>query len=529
MGREYDAIVVGGGHNGLTAAAYLAKGGLKTLVLEARGTVGGAAVTEEIHPGYRCSTASYVVSLLRPEVVSDLALQRHGYETIPVTEGYLQMADGRHLVMTGAEDRDRAEVGRHSNRDYEAMQRFQAVLDAVGEVVRDRFLEAPPALAGGGVKDLLSALSLGKAFRRLSADQRHRALQLFTTGLGDLLARWFDSEPVRLYYAASGLAGSFVGLAHPGSAINLLHLSLGEIDGVRGAWALARGGMGSITQAMARAAEAHGAEIRTAHPVRRILVCDGRADGVELADGTEIGARAVLSNCDPKRTFLGLVGEAHLPAEFCRDIASFKMESASFRTTLALSDLPVFAALPGAEIGPQHRGFIRLMPGWDELQALYHIAKQGRIPEAPVIDAMIPSSLDDSLAPPGCHVMTLLCQHYPYRLADGRSWESCKEETEARIIDRLALYVPNLKDILVAAKSYSPLDLERVFGLTGGDVYHGQLTPDQLFSLRPHPAAAQYATPLPGLYLCGAGAHPGGGVTGAPGHNAARRVLRDLR
>ena len=529
MSADYDAVVIGGGHNGLTAAAYLARGGLRPLVLEARDVVGGAAVTEEIAPGYRCSTASYVVSLLRPEIVRDLDLERHGYQTIPLGASFTVFANGSYLLLNGDPDHDRAEVGKVSNRDYGAMVRFEAMLGAASDVLRGEMLKQPPSLSLGGIGDLLHVLKLGFAYRRMSAEEQHRTLQLFTTGAQDIFERWFDSDAVRCKYASAVTAGSFVDLEAAGSAINLLHLTMGDVGGVRGAWAFARGGMGAITQAMAASAREYGAEIRTNAPVEKVILRDGRAIGVRLEDGAEITARAVLANTDPKRTFLGLVGAENLDADFAADIAAYKMESASFRMTLALSGLPEYAARPGRTIGDEHLGTAVLMPEWREVKVLYGIARRGEIPEAPILDLTMPSAVDDSLAPEGCHVMTMLCQHYPYRLAGGRSWDDMREAVADRIIERMALYIPNIKELVVGRKIYSPLDLERVFGLTGGDVYHGKLTLDQLFAMRPHPRAAGYATPIAGLYLCGAGAHPGGGVSGAPGHNAARRVLEDLR
>ncbi len=529
MASDFDAIVVGGGHNGLVAAFYLARGGLKTLVLERRHVVGGAAVTEEFHPGYRNSIAAYVVSLLRPEVVADLELKRHGYETIPITGSFAPFADGRYLLLTGEEAHDRAEVGKFSNRDYDAMTRFRDLLHRLADAIRAQMLREPPRLSGAGMGDLVSMLRLGLDLRRLDGDARHRLVQLFAASIGDILDRRFDSEAVKLLYAATATAGNMVSLYQPGSAINLLHLTIGEVDGVRGGWALAKGGMGAITQGMAAAARERGVEIRTKAPVARVLVRDGGARGVRLEDGTEIAARVVLANTDPKRTFLALVGEEYLEPDFAADIRAYRMESGSLRMNLALSGVPEFAALPGPSIGRHHKSFIRLMPSWAEVEEAYHAARQGDMPRRPIIDAVIPSALDDGLAPPGCHVMGLLCQHYPYRLSGGRDWDEVKERVADRIIDELARHVPNIRRILVGRQVLSPLDLERVFGLTGGDVYHGRLDLDQLFSLRPHPKAAQYRTPIRGLYLCGSGAHPGGGVSGAPGHNAARRVLKDLR
>jgi phytoene dehydrogenase-like protein len=529
MAKQFDAIVIGAGHNGLTAAGYLAKAGRRVLVLERRPVVGGAAVTEEFHPGYGCSIASYVVSLLRDEVVRDLDLKQHGYQTIPMHNTFAPLPDGRSLLLTGDDAHDQAEVAKFSNRDYVAMAEFDRRLARAADVLRAEMLRAPPALADGGFSGVLSMLRLGNGFRRLGSDERHFLLQLFTTPVGDLLDRWFDSEIVKIKYAASATAGSFVGLEQPGSAVNLLHLSIGEIDGVRGGWALAKGGMGAITQAMAAAARSFGAEIRTDAPVARVLVEQGRATGVRLESGEEIRARAVLSNADPKRTFLGLVGEAQFDEDFARDIQAYRMGTGCFRMNVALAAVPEFAARPGDDIGPHHRAFIRLNGALAEFDAAWLAARRGELPSVPIVDAVIPTALDDSLAPPGCHVLSILAQHYPYALANGRSWDELREPAAQGIIDAVARYIPDIRRIMVGYQALSPLDLERVFGLTAGDVYHGRLDLDQLFSLRPHPRAAQYATPIPGLYLCGAGAHPGGGVSGAPGHNCAKRVLRDLR
>jgi len=525
----YDAIVVGGGHNGLTASAYLGKAGKKVLVLERRHLVGGAAVTEEFHPGYRNSMASYVVSLLRPEIVRDLELERHGYRTIPLNSTFGPMLDGRYSLLTGDEENDRREIGKFSNRDYDAMQRFNAMLSEVGAVIRKQMLRPPPRLAGGGVADMFDLLRLGNAARKLSPDLRHRMMQLFTTSIGDILDRWFDSEVVKIKYASSATAGGFYSLHAPGSAINLLHLSVGEVGGVKGAWAFVKGGMGAISEAIASAAREAGVEIRTNAAVERIVVRNGRAVGVRLEGGEEISARVVLANTDPKRTFLKLVGREHLDEDFAADIAALRQESATVRMNLALGGVPNFTALPSDGVGPQHRSFIRMIPSLADIEAAYVAAKRGEIPPVPIVTAVMPSTVDDSLAPPGHHVMGLLCQHYPYRLSGGRSWDDLRETVADQVIDHIARYAPNIRDILVHRQIYTPLDLERVFGLTGGDVYHAQLDLNQLFSLRPHPRAARYATPIVGLYLCGAGAHPGGGVSGAPGHNCAKVVLKDLR
>ncbi len=529
MTRPYDAVVIGAGHNGLVAAAYLARAGLSTVAVERRHVVGGAAVTEEFHPGFRNSSCSYVVSLLQPKVVADLALHRHGYATIPIAGGFSPRLDGRYLLTTGDATCDRAEVARFSNRDWDAMVEFGAIVSALSDVVRKQMLRPPPPLSGGGLGDVVASLGLLRDVRRLSPDLRHRFVQLFTTGVGHLIERWFESDVVRVRYASSATAGSLVSLYQPGSAINLLHLSMGEVDGVRGAWALARGGMGAITQAMAAAARGFGAELRVDAPVAKVLIERERAVGVVLDSGEEIRARVVLANTDPRRTFLGLVGVENLDPAFAADIAGFRCESGSFRMNLALSGVPRFACLPDDGIGVHHRCFMALTPSYAAFEDAYRAAAAGEIPEEPIIDAQVPTAADDSLAPPGCHILSLLAQHFPYRLARGRSWDDEKERTADLIVERMSRFIPNLPSLIVGRMVLSPLDLERTYGLSGGDVYHGRLDPDQMFSLRPHPRAARYATPVPGLYLCGAGAHPGGGVSGAPGHNAAHRVLADLR
>ncbi len=533
MTAPWDAVIVGAGHNGLVAAFYLTRAGRRVLALERRAMVGGAAITEEFHPGFRNSAASYVVSLLRPEIIRDMDLKRHGFETIRMGGSFGAFPDGRSLLLTGDEAADRVEVARFSNRDWDAMAEFGALLRKAGDIVRAEMLNPPPRLAGGGFADLLGAFRLGRGLKRLTPDERHRFLQLFTTPVGELLDRRFDSDMVKTMYAATATAGSLVSLYEPGSAINLLHLGIGEVDGVRGAWALAKGGMGAITQAMASAVREAGGTIRTEAPVQRILVENSRATGVRLESGEEIRARAVLSNADPKRTFLGLLDAAALPPEFAADMRGYRMGSGSFRINIALSGLPEFAARPGAGIGPQHLAFIRLVADYRAYEEACLAARRGELPEDPIIDALIPTALDPGLAPPGCHILSILAQHYPFELKGegeegGREWtDADRSQAAAGIVAALERYIPNIRRLVLGYRAYSPQDLERVFGLTGGDVYHGRLDPDQIFSLRPHPAAAQYATPIRGLYLCGAGAHPGGGVSGAPGHNAAKAVLRD--
>lgn len=523
----YDAIVIGAGHNGLTAAAYLGKAGLRTLVLERRAVVGGAAVTEEFHPGYRNSIASYVLSLLRPEIIRDLELKRHGLSLIPFRGALDILGDGRSLLFTGDEMHDRAQVARFSNRDYDAMGALRTRLQRVGDVLRAQLLREPPAL-GGGIDAILPMLRLGGGLRGLSPDDRHFFIRMFTLSANDLMERWFDSEVMRQVYAVHCVSSNFTSLDAPGSAIPFFINVLGEFEGKQGRWGLARGGMGAVTQAMAAACREHGVEIRTGAPVARILIRKGRTEGVRLESGEEIRARAVLANTDPKRTFLGLVGREHLEPDFADDIARLRMGHASLRMNLALNGAPEFAGLPGAEADIARGSAITLLPDRRTVERNYQLARAGGIPDNPYVAILIPSALDDSLAPPGHHVMSLLCKYYPYHLADGQSWDQLRGPLADRILAAVARHIPNLPDITVARQVLTPLDLERVFGLTEGDIFHGRHDLDQLFSLRPHPKAARYRTPVAGLYLCGSGSHPGGGVSGAPGHNAARRVLKDL-
>jgi phytoene dehydrogenase-like protein len=527
-GTAYDATVIGGGHNGLTAAAYLGKAGLRTLVLERRPVVGGAAVTEEFHPGYRNSVASYVLSLLRPEIIRELELKRHGLALIPFRGSLDILSDGRTLLLTGEEGHDRAAVARFSNRDYAAMNALHARLERVGSVVRDQLLREPPDL-GGGLDSLLSMLRIGGGLRRLSAEERHFLIQMFTLSANDLMERWFESEAMRQVYAVHCVSSNFSSLDAPGSAIPFFINVLGEFEGKRGSWGLAKGGMGAVSQAMAAAAREHGVEIRTAAPVERILLRNGRAEGVRLESGEEFRSRVVLANTDPKRTFLGFVEREHLDPAFAEDIAHLRMGHASLRMNLALNAAPEFAALSGRDAEIARGSGITILPDRATVERNYRNALAGRLPEDPYVDILIPSALDDGLAPPGHHVMSLLCKYYPYRLSDGLSWDALREQVADGIVAAVARHIPNLPRIIVGRQVLTPLDLERVFGLTEGDIFHGRHDLDQLFSLRPHPRAARYRTPIAGLYLCGSGSHPGGGVSGAPGRNAARRVLKDLR
>ena len=527
MSQPYEAIVVGGGHNGLTAAAYLGRAKVRTLVLERRGVAGGAAVTEEFHPGYRNSLASYTVSLLRPEVIADLELKRHGLSFIPY-QGALELLDGGTVVQfTGEETHDQAQVARFSNRDWESLKRMRARLKRVGDVVRDQLLRPPPDLAGGW-ESVWSSLRIAGKARKLDVDDRLFLTQLFTLSADELMGRWFESETMRQIMAVHCVSSNFSSLRQPGSAIPYFLNVLGELDGRRGKWGVARGGMGAITQALAASAREAGVEIRLDAPVSRILVEGGRANGVRLESGETIHARAVLANTDPKRTFLKLVGREHLPDDFADHIERLRMGHASLRMNLALKAEPRIAGLSGDGLATALRSAITILPSREGAERSWRIAQDGGIPDEAYVNLQVASALDDSLAPPGHHVMSLLCKYYPYRLAGNRSWDAIKDEVADRVLASITKFIPNLAEITVGRQVLSPLDLERMLGLTEGDIFHGRHDLDQIFSLRPHPRAARYATPVAGLYLCGSGAHPGGGVSGAPGHNAAQRVLKDL-
>ncbi|EED36847.1 phytoene dehydrogenase [Luminiphilus syltensis NOR5-1B] len=525
---DYDAIVIGAGHNGLTAANYLARGGMRVCVLEQRNVVGGAAVTEEFAPGYRNSLASYVVSLLRPEVVADLELKRFGYEPIPLGNSLYLDSKGDYLLLTGDDAHDRTQFEKFSLTDYDAYLAFEHSIEQIGGLLAKQWLREPPKLAGGGVTDLIDSLRIGKDVWRLDDDARWRLVQFFIGAPQSIIDRWFESDKVKSMVAAHIMPANYAPLTQPGASLSMLHHAVGEIDGRKGAWGVVRGGMGAITQAMAESAREKGVEIRTGVSVEQILVNKGAVGGVKLSDGRELSAPVVAANTDPKRTFLGMLGEQHLPGDFVRDIKAFRQESASLRMNLALSGLPEFAALPSQGIGPHHTASITLIENAEHLDAAYHSARSGVPAHPPIIESIIPSTMDSDLTDQdGHHVMSLLCKYMPYDLAGGAHWDEEKPRVVNQILDHVAGFIPNLKEILVAHQCLTPLDLERTFGMTRGDICHGRLEPDQLFTMRPHPDAAQYATPMPGLYLCGSGAHPGGGVTGAPGHNAARRILKD--
>ena len=526
-----DVVIIGGGHNGLVCAAYLAAAGLDTLLLEKNTIVGGAAVTEEFHPGYRNSVAAYTVSLLNPRVIADLELARHGLTIVERPAANFWPVDAtRFLLMRGDLAERQAAIAAFSQRDAERLPAYEAALGRAAAVLRDLVLRAPPN-AGGGLLELLAGARIGRSLLRLDLDDKRLLLDLFTKSAADFLGCWFESDVVKAAFAFDGIVGNYAAPSTPGTAYVLLHHCFGEVNGKRGAWGHALGGMGAITQAMAAAALARGARIRTGARVARLLTKDGTASGVVLDTGEEIPARAVAANVPPKLLFRDLLpSEAVDPALRDRFLA-MKSGSGTLRMNVALAELPDFPCRPGKEAQDHHGAGIIIGPTLPYLERAYHDARLEGWSRQPVIEMLIPSTLDPSLAPAGRHVASLFVQHVAPHLPAPRSWEE-KGEKEAfadLVIDTVTRYAPNFKASVIARQILSPLDLERRFGMVDGDIFHGALSLDQLFSMRPQLGYANYRMPVPGLYLCGSGAHPGGGVTGAPGHNAAQEIIRDLK
>jgi phytoene dehydrogenase-like protein len=522
-----DAVIVGGGHNGLVCAWYLARAGLKVTVCEARPVVGGAAVTEEFHPGFRNSAASYTVSLLNPQVIADMGLHGHGLRIVerPIAN-FLPIDGTRYLKLGGGLARTQAEFGKFSNRDAEALPAYYAMLDEIGDVLRSLAQQTPPNL-GDGLPGLLRALRQVGRLASLSLKRKGELLDLFTESARSFLDGWFESAPVKAAFGFDAVVGNYASPDSPGSAYVLLHHTFGEVNGKKGAWGHAIGGMGAITQAMAKACIALGVEILTDAPVRQVLVDAGKAAGAELADGRRIVAGIVAANVNPSLLFQALVAPADLPAEFRTRIARYRNGSGTFRMNVALSELPDFSALPGKTVAEHHQCGIVIAPSLDYMDAAWRDAKAFGWSRKPVVEMLIPSTLDDSLAPPGQHVASLFCQQFAPQLPDGCSWDDARDAAADLIIDTVNDWAPNFKASVLGRMILSPLDLERKFGLTNGDIMHGHLSLDQLWAARPVLGHASHRAPVKGLYMCGAGTHPGGGVSGNPGRNAAREILRD--
>ncbi|HEY0106900.1 MAG TPA: NAD(P)/FAD-dependent oxidoreductase [Rhizomicrobium sp.] len=520
-----DAVIIGGGHNGLVCAFYLARAGLKVEVLERRGVVGGAAVTEEFHPGFRNSTASYTVSLLNPKVIADMRLAERGLRIVerPIAN-FLPLEDGRYLKVGGGLARTQAEFRKFSHRDAGALPGYYAALDTVADLLRDLALTTPPN-AGGGWPALVAAAAQGRRFARLSLPQQRDVLDLFAKSARGFLDGWFESDPVKAAFGFDAVVGNFASPDTPGSAYVLLHHVFGEVNGKKGAWGHAIGGMGAITQAMRQACEEAGAAIRVDAPVARVLVDDGRATGVALESGEEVPAKAVVANVGPKILYERLIAAGDLTPEFRRRMRGYKAGSGTFRMNVALSELPRFSCLP--EPGEHLRSGIIIAPSLDYMDRAFADAKAFGMSKKPIVEMLIPSIVDDSLAPPGRHVASLFCQQFAPQLPDGRSWNAERECAADLVIDTVEAQAPGFRASVIARQIHSPLDLERKFGLAGGDIMHGAMSLDQLWAARPLLGHGSYRGPLEGLYMCGAGTHPGGGVTGAPGRNAAREMLND--
>jgi phytoene dehydrogenase-like protein len=515
---HYDVIVIGGGHNGLVNAAYLAKAGRKVLVLERRHVLGGAAVTEELHPGFKYSVCSYVVSLLRPEIIRELDLARHGLEILPLDGTFTPMPNGDHLWRVNDHAKTRRAIARHSKVDAEAYDEYGKAMVEMGRFVKPILTMTPPdptTLEPSGLRDLLF---LGRRFQSLGPEDQYNQIQLMTMSAVDFLDQWFETDVLKATMAASGIIGTFQGVRSPGTAYVLLHHYMGEIDGAFRSWGLARGGTGAISNAIADAAKEAGVEIRTNTTVSKIMVKDGAVLGVVLESGDYITSNRVSSSVDPNLTFLRMVGAEHLPPEFVDDVRRYKFRGSSGKVNLALDALPDFLAMPGS--GPHLRGAISISPSVEYMERAYDEAKYGRYSRRPYIDIVIPSLTDPSVAPPGKHVMSCFVQYAPYHLREG-SWDEHREAFGDTVINTIAQYAPNIKDIILHRQVLTPLDFEREWGLTEGNIFQGELTLEQLFFLRPAPGWARYTTPIKGLYMCGSATHPGGGIMGAPGRNAA--------
>lgn len=528
--KSYDAIVIGAGHNGLTCAGYLARAGLTVKVVEARDKVGGAAVTEEFHPGFRNSVFSYVVSLLNPKVIRDLELHKHGLQIIDRTGGSFSALDvDNYLWMCRDQERAKNELAKYSKEDAAVWDEFDARLVEIAELLRDVALETPPNI-GGGWGDLWTLLGVANKSRKLSPQQQATLIELMTMSIGDYLDKWFEGTAIKGELGFEGVIGNFVSPYQAGSAYVLLHHVFGEVNGKTGAWGHAKGGMGAITQAMAKSADSVGVDIEVNAPVKQVLTEKGKAVGVELADGRVIRAKLVSSNLNPKLLFTQLVDDGLLPREFNRRMRSWRSQSGTFRMNVALSELPKFPTLAGEENPAQFlNGTVNVCPSLDYIQNAYDDARKVGWAQKPVISMCIPSTIDDTLAPEGCHVASMFCQHFNPDLPDGKNWDDVKEDVADLIIDTMNERAPNFKASVVGRQINSPLDIERKLGMLGGDIFHGALHLDQLYSMRPAPGYADYRSPISGLYMCGSGTHPGGGVSGLPGHNAAREILKDVK
>lgn len=530
MNQKYDAVIIGAGHNGLVCAFYLARAGYKVRVVERRDVVGGAAVTEEFHPGFRNSVASYTVSLLQPKVIADMKLHDHGYCVIerPISN-FLPQEDGGYLKLGGGLERTQKEFARFSERDARALPEYYDMLEGVADVLRDLALKAPPNV-GDGIKTLIDGALQGRGLMKLNLSQQRDVLELFTKSARTFLDSWFESEAVKAAFGFDAVVGNYASPDTPGSAYVLLHHVFGEVNGKKGAWGHSIGGMGKITEIMAKVCRDLGVEISLEAPVSRVLVDGGKAAGVKLESGEEIAADRVIANVGPKILYEKMFADGDLQPEFKRRIKAFKAGSGTFRMNVALSELPKFTCLP--EPGEHHQSGIIIAPTLDYMDKAFLDAKEHGWSKKPIVEMLIPSTVDDSLAPPGQHVASLFCQQFAPELPakeDGtaRDWDAEEDKAADAIIDTVEAYAPGFRASIIAQTKLSPKGLERKLALAGGDIMHGNMSLDQLWAARPVLGNGAYRGPLKGLYMCGAGSHPGGGVTGAPGHNCAHEILAE--
>ena len=531
MTKRYDALIVGGGHNGLVCAFYLARAGLSVRVLERRSVVGGAAVTEEFAPGFRNSTASYTVSLLRPKVIADMRLHERGWRIVERTISNFFPHDDGYMTLGGGTARTQAEFARFSAKDAATFPAYEEALERVADVLRDLALKTPPN-AGGGIRALLTAAAQGRAIAGMSVEAQRDVMDLFVKSARDFLDGWFENDHVKAAFGFDAVVGNYASPDTPGSAYVLLHHVFGEVNGKKGMWGHSVGGMGAITQYMAEACVEAGVEISLDAPVAHVLVDSGKVAGVRLESGEEIAAAIVAANVGPALLFRQLVDRSDLPLAFARRMDGFKTGSGTFRMNVALSELPDFTVLPGKARAEHHTAGIIIAPTLDYMDSAYTEARATGMSTAPIVEMKLPTTVDDSLAPPGMHIASLFCHQFAPVLPanpDGstRSWDDAREAAADLIVDTVTKHAPNFRNAIVARQLHSPLDLERKFGLIGGDIFHGHMSLDQLWAARPVLGHGDYRSPIRGLYLCGSGSHPGGGVTGAPGHNAAHEILKD--
>ena len=525
MAVSYDVIVIGGGHNGLTHAAYLARASKKVLVLERRHVLGGAAVTEEVFPGFKFSVCSYVVSLLRPEIIRDLDLPRHGLEILPLDGTFTPMPTGDYLWRVNDHGKTYREIARHSRLDADAYEDFGKSMQPMCHFVKPILNMVPPDPTGLNPKDLSKLLFMARRFQKLASSDRYNLVQLMTMSAADFLDQWFETDVLKATMSASGIIGTFLGVRSPGTAYVLLHHYMGEIDGAFRAWGFARGGTGGISNAIGDAAVEAGVEIRKEVAVAKIIVKGGRAVGVALTNGEEIYARLISSSVDPRHTFIEFIDNEKLPVDFVDEVKRYKFRGSSGKVNLALDALPDFKCMPG--LGAHLRGAISVSPTVEYMERAYDDAKYGTFSRRPYIDMVIPSLTDPSVAPPGKHVMSCFVQYAPYKLKPGLNWDQIKDDFGNTVIDTISEYAPNLKNIILHKQVLTPLDLEREWGLTEGNIFQGELSLEQLFFLRPAPGWARFRTPIKNLYMCGSATHPGGGIMGAPGRLSALEVLKD--